>query len=84
MRQKLFTNRCIKLLTWGRGMRKNKIICVHLLWMVKIQQTKMLVTCQRFGDLFLFWMVWQYYTNQNQYNKGRFKVKATYVLAAVI
>ena len=29
----------------------------------KIQQTKMLVTCQRFGDL--FW-VWQYTTNQNQ------------------
>ena len=26
----------------------------------KIQQTKMLVTCQRFGDLFLFGLVWQY------------------------
>ena len=24
----------------------------------KIQQTKMLVTCQRFGDLFLFGLVW--------------------------
>ena len=23
----------------------------------KIQQTKMLVTCPRFGDLFLFWLV---------------------------
>ena len=26
----------------------------------KIQQTKMLVTCQRFGDLLLFGLVWQY------------------------
>ena len=26
----------------------------------KIQKTKMLVTCQRFGDLFLFGLVWQY------------------------
>ena len=26
----------------------------------KIQQTKMLVTCQRFGDWFLFGLVWQY------------------------
>ena len=26
----------------------------------KIQQTKMLVTCQRFGDWFLLWLVWQY------------------------
>ena len=26
----------------------------------KTQQTKMLVTCQRFGDLFLFGLVWQY------------------------
>ena len=25
----------------------------------KIQQTKMLVTCQRFGDVFLFGLVWQ-------------------------
>ena len=30
----------------------------------------MLVTCQRFGDLLLFGLVWQYSTNQNQYNKG--------------
>ena len=37
----------------------------------------MLVTCQRFGDLFLFGLVWQYSTNKNQYNKGRFKVMAT-------
>ena len=40
----------------------------------KIQQTKMLVTCQRSGDLIFLGLVWQYSTNQNQYNKGRFKV----------
>ena len=39
----------------------------------------MLVTCQRFGDLFLFGMVCQYSTNQNQYNIGRLKVMATYL-----
>jgi hypothetical protein len=42
----------------------------------KIQQTKMLVMCQRFGDLFLFGLVWQYSTNYNQHDKGRFKVMA--------
>ena len=36
----------------------------------KIQQTKISVTCQRFGDLFLIGLVWQYSTSQNQYNKG--------------
>ena len=30
----------------------------------KIQQTKMLVTCQRFGDWFLFGPVWPYSSNQ--------------------
>ena len=47
----------------------------------KIQQTKMLVTCQRFDDLFLFGLVWQYSINQNQYDKdkGRFKVMATFL-----
>ena len=30
----------------------------------KIQQTKMLVTCQRFGDWFLFGLVWPYSYNQ--------------------
>ena len=30
----------------------------------KIQQTKMLVTCQRFGDWFLFGLVWPYSSNQ--------------------
>jgi hypothetical protein len=44
----------------------------------KIQQTKMLVTCQRFGELFLFGLVWQYSSVQSNYNKGRFKVMATY------
>ena len=39
----------------------------------------MLVKCQRFGDLFLFGLVWQYSNNQNQYNKGRFKIMATYL-----
>ena len=45
----------------------------------KIQQTKMLVTCQRYGDWFLFGLVWQYYSVQTKYNKGRFKVMATYL-----
>ena len=30
----------------------------------KIQQTKMLVRCQLFGDLFLFGLVWPYSSNQ--------------------
>ena len=53
---------------------------LKLLWPVtsKIQQTKISVTCQRFGDLFLFGLVWQY-SSQNQYDKGRFKVMATYL-----
>ena len=45
----------------------------------KIQQTKMLVTCQRFGDLFSFGLVWQYSSVQTKYNKVRFKVMATYL-----
>ena len=46
----------------------------------KIQQTKMLFTCYRFGEFFLFGLVWQYSTNKNKYNKGRFKVMpATYL-----
>ena len=36
----------------------------------KIQQTKMLVTCQRFGELFLFGLVWQYSSIQ----KNKIKV----------
>ena len=45
----------------------------------KIQQTKMFVTCQTFGDLFLFELIWQYSSNHKTYNKGRFKVIATYL-----
>ena len=45
----------------------------------KIQQTKMLVTSQRFGDLFLFGLLWQYSSVQTKYNKGRLKVMATYL-----
>jgi hypothetical protein len=44
----------------------------------KIQQIKMLVTCQRFGDLFLYGLVWQYSSVQTKYNRGSFKVMATY------
>ena len=45
----------------------------------KIQQTKMLVMCQRFGDLFLFGLVWQYSSIQAKYDKGRFKFMVTYL-----
>ena len=45
----------------------------------KIQQTKMLVTCQRFGNLFLFGQIWQYSSKHKTYNKGRFKVIAAYL-----
>ena len=34
---------------------------VNAILLTKIQQTKMLVTCQRFGDLFLSGLVWQYF-----------------------
>ena len=45
----------------------------------KIQQSKMLVMCQTIGDLFLFGLIWQYSSNYKTYNKGRFKVIATYL-----
>ena len=35
----------------------------------KIQQTKMLVTCQRLGDWFLFGLVWPYSSNQKNIMK---------------
>ena len=35
----------------------------------KIQQTKVLVTCQRFGDWFLFGLVWPYSSNQKNIMK---------------
>ena len=42
-------------------------------WQNKI---RLLVTCQRFGDLFSFGLVWKYSSVQTKYNKGRFKVMA--------
>ena len=36
----------------------------------KIQQTKMLVTWQMFGGLFLFRLIWQYSSNHKTYIKG--------------
>ena len=33
------------------------------MYYAKIKQTKMLVTCQRFGDLFLFGLIRQYSSN---------------------
>ena len=36
----------------------------------KIQQTKMLVTCQRYGELFSFGLIWSYSSNHKTYNKG--------------
>ena len=45
----------------------------------KIQQTKMLVMWQKFGDLFLFGLVWKYPSVQTKYSKGTFKVMATYL-----
>ena len=45
----------------------------------KIQQSKMLVTCQRSGDLFLFGLIWQYSSNHKTYKKCRFKVIVTYL-----
>ena len=60
-------------------MTKVKNLRIRGLVKTKIQQTKMLFTCQRFGDLFLFGLVWQYSSVQTKYNKGRFKVMATYL-----
>ena len=48
------------------------------IWLM-IQRKIYLVRYQRFGDLFLFGLVWQYPKNQNQYDKGRLKVMATYL-----
>jgi hypothetical protein len=49
----------------------------------KKQQTKMLVMYQRFGALFLFGLVWQYYFLQTKYIKGRVQFHG-HLLAAVI
>ena len=49
----------------------------------KIQQTKMLVTCQRFGICFyIFGLVWQYSSVQTKYDKGRFKVMAILICSS--
>ena len=45
----------------------------------KIQQTKMLVTCQGFGDLFMFGLVRQNSSVETKYDKGSFKVMTTYL-----
>ena len=50
--------------------------------MAKIQQTKMLVTCQTFGDWFLFGLVWQYSSIQK--NIIKVGAKSWMLLAAVI
>ena len=66
--------------------KKHSADCTLLVFMISntflnqllpnIQQTKMLVMCQRFGDLFLFGLVWQY---SEKHSKGRFKVMDTYL-----
>ena len=63
--------------TWGR-ISKIKVVSSLYAW-PKIHQTKMLVTFQRFGEMFLFVLVWQYSSVQTKYNKDRFKVMATYL-----
>ena len=60
----------------------SKIAIIEEKWSkvgAKIQQTKMLVTCQRFGDLFLFGLIWQNSSKHKTFHKGRFKVIATYL-----
>ena len=42
---------------------------VNVQFVPKIQQTKMLVMCQRFGDWFLFGLVWPYSSNQKNIMK---------------
>ena len=43
------------------GYREVVPLPLHSGTWAKIQLTKMLVTCHRFGDLFLFGLVWQYF-----------------------
>ena len=50
----------------------SKIAIIEEKWSkvgAKIQQTKMLVTCQRFGDCFLSGLVWPYSSNQKNIMK---------------
>ena len=49
----------------------------------KIQQTKMLVTCQRFGDLFLFGLVWQF-SSVLQFRQNIIKVGSKSWLLTVV
>jgi hypothetical protein len=54
----------------GGGIQKKAKFCPRSCWLPpKIQQTKMLVTCQRFGDWFLFGLVWPYSSNQKNIMK---------------
>ena len=46
------------------------ITSTHAFQNPKIQQSTMLVTCQRFGDLYLFGLVWQHSSVQSKHNKG--------------
>ena len=55
------------------------ITSTHAFQNPKIQQSTMLVTCQRFGDLYLFGLVWQHSSVLTNYNKCIFKVMATYL-----
>ena len=50
---------------------KQKFNIKFVIWrpVPKIQQTKMLVTCQRFGDWFLFGLVWPYSSIQKNIMK---------------
>ena len=47
---------CVQLQAASKVMQSSWLCEVN----TKIQQTKMLVTCQRFGDLFLSRLIWQY------------------------
>ena len=54
---------------WNSCRYKAKPTEIFLLLFAKMQQTKMLVTCERFGNLFLFGLVWQCSSVQKKYNK---------------
>ena len=45
----------------------------------KYSRLRFLLRVKRLGDLFLFGLIWQYSSVQTKYNKGRFKVMATYL-----
>ena len=69
MNECLFTKRLLSFIYHNVSVYKSSIRrFIYCYWRqqmnTKIQQTKMLVTCQRFGDLFLFGLVWPYSSNQ--------------------